>query len=87
METGWRSSTIAIESDPGRGAKGGGHRGGRHSGGRWARPRSARAFGDISAVPTLFMFDGQGRTAAAFYGATPSLHAEAEAKLSALLGR
>ena len=54
---------------------------------RWAQatPDLARAFGDISAVPTLFVFDPQGRTAAAFYGAPPTLHAEAEAALGALL--
>jgi thiol-disulfide isomerase/thioredoxin len=54
----------------------------------WAMgtPELARAFGDVSAVPTLFLFDRHGRTAAAFYGAPPSLHAEAEAKLTSLLG-
>jgi thiol-disulfide isomerase/thioredoxin len=54
---------------------------------RWAMgtPEMARAFGDLSAVPTLFLFDGRGRTAATFYGAPPGLHAEAEAKLGALL--
>jgi cytochrome c biogenesis protein CcmG, thiol:disulfide interchange protein DsbE len=56
---------------------------------RWtmASPEVGRAFGDVSAVPTLFMFDGQGRTAGAFYGATPTLHADAEAKLAAVLAR
>jgi thioredoxin-related protein len=54
---------------------------------RWAMgtPDLARAFGDVSAVPTLFVFDKQGRTAGAFYGAPPGLHAEAEAKLASLL--
>jgi thiol-disulfide isomerase/thioredoxin len=47
----------------------------------------ARAFGDISAVPTLFLFDRTGRTAAAFYGAPPELHAQAEAKVASLLPR
>jgi len=28
-------------------------------------PETARAFGDISAVPTMFMFDTEGRTAEA----------------------
>jgi thiol-disulfide isomerase/thioredoxin len=53
----------------------------------WAMgtPELARAFGDLSAVPTLFVFDREGRTAAAFYGAPPGLHAAAEAKLAALL--
>ena len=55
----------------------------------WAMgsPEVARAFGDISAVPTLFLFDGTGRTAAAFYGAPPELHAQAEAKVASLLPR
>jgi thiol-disulfide isomerase/thioredoxin len=53
----------------------------------WAMgtPEVARAFGDVSAVPTLFVFDREGRTAATFYGAPPTLHQEAEAKLAALL--
>jgi thiol-disulfide isomerase/thioredoxin len=54
---------------------------------RWAigTRELARAFGDVSAVPTLFLFDRAGRTAATFYGAPPGLHAEAEAKLASLL--
>ena len=54
---------------------------------RWAlaTPDLARAFGDISAVPTLFVFDQDGRTAGTFYGAPPGLHAEAEGTLVALL--
>jgi thiol-disulfide isomerase/thioredoxin len=44
-------------------------------------PELGRAFGDVSAVPTLFVFDGQGRNAGAFYGAPPTLHKEVEAKL------
>ena len=31
----------------------------------------ARAFGDVSAVPTLFLFDREGRTASVLYGAPP----------------
>ena len=55
---------------------------------RWAMatPEMARAFGDVTAVPTLFAFDRDGKTAATFYGAPPSLHKEAESKLAALLG-
>ena len=55
----------------------------------WAMgsPEVARAFGDISAVPTLFLFDRTGRTAGAFYGAPPELHPQAEARVAALLGR
>jgi thiol-disulfide isomerase/thioredoxin len=48
-------------------------------------PELARSFGDISAVPTLFLFGADGRTAAVFYGAPPSLHQEAEAELASLL--
>jgi len=53
----------------------------------WAMgsPELVRAFGDVSSVPTLLVFDGTGRTAGAFYGAPPTLHAEAEAKLASLL--
>jgi thiol-disulfide isomerase/thioredoxin len=53
----------------------------------WAigTPDLVRAFGDVSAVPTLLLFDKMGRSAAAFYGAPPTLHAEAEAKLAPLL--
>lgn len=47
----------------------------------------ARAFGDIGAVPTLFLFGPDGRTEQVFYGATPTLHAEAEARLARLLGK
>ena len=52
----------------------------------WAMgtPDLARSFGDVSALPTLFLFDRAGATTAAFYGAPPSLHADAEAKLAAL---
>ena len=53
----------------------------------WAmgNPDLARSFGDISAVPTLFLFDRSGSTAAAFYGAPPTLHGDAEGKLATLL--
>lgn len=54
---------------------------------RWTMgtPEVARAFGDISGLPTLLLFDRQGRGATVFYGATPTLHADAEARLTALL--
>ncbi len=53
----------------------------------WAlgTPDLARAFGDISAVPTLFVFDQSGRSAGAFYGAPPNLHQDAEAMLAGLI--
>ncbi len=49
------------------------------------QPDLVRAFGDVSAVPTLLVFDRDGKAAGAFYGAPPTLHAEAETKLAALL--
>jgi thiol-disulfide isomerase/thioredoxin len=45
-------------------------------------PELARSFGDISAVPTLFIFDRTGKTAGVFYGAPPTLHKEAEALIA-----
>jgi thiol-disulfide isomerase/thioredoxin len=53
----------------------------------WAMgtPELARAFGDVSAVPTLLLFDRVGRAAGAFYGAPPGLHAQAETKLETLI--
>jgi thiol-disulfide isomerase/thioredoxin len=54
---------------------------------RWAMgtPDVARAFGDVSVMPTLLLFDAQGRRAASFYGAPPGLHGEVEAILQPLL--
>jgi thiol-disulfide isomerase/thioredoxin len=54
---------------------------------RWAMrtPSILQAFGDVSAVPTLLMFDGQGKAAGAFYGSTPQIHQEADAVLAKLL--
>lgn len=54
---------------------------------RWAMatPDLVRSLGDVTSVPTLLVFDREGRTAGAFYGAPPGLHAEAEGKLAALL--
>ena len=46
-------------------------------------PDLARSFGDISAVPTLFVFDRDGKTAGAFYGAPPTLHADVSKKVQA----
>lgn len=48
-------------------------------------PEIGRAFGDVSAVPTLLMFDRQGHTAGAYFGAPPNLHEEAERTLALLL--
>jgi thiol-disulfide isomerase/thioredoxin len=52
-----------------------------------ATPELARAFGDISAVPTLFLFDQKGARVATFFGAPQSLHADVEAALAPLLRR
>ena len=48
-------------------------------------PEIARSFGDISAFPTLFLFDASGKKAAIYYGAPPELHPTAEAALKTLL--
>jgi len=54
---------------------------------RWAMgsPELGRAFGDVSAVPTLFLFDAEGRSVGSYFGAPPDLHASAEARLKVLL--
>jgi thiol-disulfide isomerase/thioredoxin len=51
------------------------------------QPQLVRSFGDLGAVPTLFLFGADGRTSAVFYGATPTLHADAEARLKKLVGK
>ena len=48
-------------------------------------PELARSFGDISAVPSMFLFDQNGKTAATFFGAPPTLHQDAEAKIAAIV--
>jgi thiol-disulfide isomerase/thioredoxin len=55
---------------------------------RWAiaDAATAQAFGDITAVPTLFVFDREGRAASVSYGAPPDLHEQVEKKLKTLLG-
>ena len=55
---------------------------------RWVqgKPEIARAFGDVSAVPTLHLFDRDGKAAGSFFGAPPDLHAKVEERLSAVLG-
>jgi thiol-disulfide isomerase/thioredoxin len=54
---------------------------------RWVMgsPELVRSFGDIGAVPTLFLFDGTGKTVDVFYGAPPTLHGAAETKLAGML--
>lgn len=46
---------------------------------------TARAFGDVTAVPTMLVFDRDGKTAHVFYGAPPDLHDEAEKILDAVV--
>ena len=48
---------------------------------------TAQAFGDITAVPTLFLFDRQGRSAGVSYGAPPDLHEQVEKTLDTLLNQ
>jgi len=50
-----------------------------------ASPDLALKFGDLSSVPTLFLFDAAGETRQIFYGAPPDLHARVELALSSLL--
>ncbi len=54
---------------------------------KWAiaDAHTAAAFGDITSVPTMFIFDRSGKTAQVFYGAPPDLHRQAEATLNGLI--
>ena len=54
---------------------------------RWAitDPATAQSFGDITSVPTLFLFDESGKTARVLYGAPPDLHDQVEKALTTLL--
>jgi thiol-disulfide isomerase/thioredoxin len=54
---------------------------------RWAivDNTTAQAFGDITSVPTLFLFDRSGKTAQVLYGAPPDLHERAERSLAELV--
>jgi thiol-disulfide isomerase/thioredoxin len=46
---------------------------------------TALAFGDITSVPTMFLFDRSGKTARVLYGAPPDLHQQAEQTLDGLV--
>ena len=50
---------------------------------RWAMtdPQTAQAFGDVAAVPTMYLFDKSGKVVKALYGAPPDLHEQAEKAL------
>lgn len=50
-----------------------------------ADPATAREFGDIGAVPTMFVFDRSGKMAHAIYGAPPDLHEQAEKTVERLI--
>ena len=54
---------------------------------RWAiaDAPTAAAFGDVVAVPTLFLFDRSGAAAGVYYGAPPELHGQVENALATLL--
>lgn len=56
---------------------------------RWGMrpPDILKAFGDVSAVPTLLVYGADGRLAGAHYGATPTLHDDAEATITRALAR
>jgi thiol-disulfide isomerase/thioredoxin len=45
----------------------------------------AQAFGDITSVPTMFVFDSSGKVARVFYGAPPDLHDQVEKTLNGLV--
>ena len=46
---------------------------------------TAAAFGDITSVPTMFLFDRSGKTVRVLYGAPPDLHEQAEATFNGLV--
>jgi thiol-disulfide isomerase/thioredoxin len=46
---------------------------------------TAQSFGDITAVPTLFLFDRSGKASRVLYGAPPDLHEQVEKSLDSLL--
>jgi len=50
-----------------------------------ATPEIGTAFGNILAVPTMFLFDRQGRIAEVFYGAPEDLHDRVEAALTKVM--
>jgi len=56
---------------------------------RWAvaTPEVAGAFGDVVAVPTMYIFDANGKIAGQWFGAPPERHEQAEKILDKLVGR
>ena len=53
---------------------------------RWAisDAPTAQAFGDVAAVPTMYLFDKGGKTAKVLYGAPPDLHETVEKALEGM---
>jgi thiol-disulfide isomerase/thioredoxin len=49
-------------------------------------PQTATSFGDITSVPTMFIFDPSGKTSAVVYGAPSDLHERVGQKINSLLG-
>jgi thiol-disulfide isomerase/thioredoxin len=47
--------------------------------------KTAQAFGDITSVPTMFLFDRTGKTVKVLYGAPPDLHQQTETTLNAMM--
>ena len=47
--------------------------------------KTAESFGDITSVPTMFLFDRNGKVASMIYGAPPDLHQQVEKTLDALV--
>lgn len=54
---------------------------------RWAiaDAATAQAFGDITSVPTMFVFDRSGKSARVLYGAPPGLHEDVAKTLNGLM--
>ena len=54
---------------------------------RWAigDEGTARLFGDVVAVPTMYVFDKSGKTAKVFYGAPPDFHESAQKVIERLV--
>jgi hypothetical protein len=45
-------------------------------------PEVLKQFGEVAAVPKLFVFDRQGRRVDVFYGAPPDLHEKIDASIA-----
>lgn len=78
---------IAVESPEARTREIAKEKGGSAPGVRFVQgtPDLVRSFGDVSAVPTLLLFDRDGKLAESFFGAPPGQHAAVEARIDAVL--